>query len=43
MAPPATPTIIPTGGDFLGPKFDVELIELLNGTLEDAEEEDVAF
>ena len=43
MDPPTTPTIIPTGGDFLEPKLDFELVELLNGTREDVDEEDVAF
>ena len=44
MAPSATPTTIPTRGDnFLEPKFYVVLNELLDGTLEDVEEEDVAF
>ena len=53
MTPPAAPTTIPTRCDLLEPKFDVELDELLDGkledgveldgTLEDVEEEDVAF
>ena len=46
MTPPTVPTIIPTRGDFLEPKFDVELDELLDGTREDVAEvaeEDVAF
>ena len=43
MAPPTTPTIISTKGDFLEPKF-VELDELLlDGTLEDEAEGDVEF
>ena len=45
MTPPTTPTIIATrlGGDLLESKFDVEIDELLDGTLEDEVEGDVAF
>ena len=42
MAPPTTPTIIPTRGDFF--KFELDELELLDdGTLEDEVEGDVAF
>ena len=44
MAPSATLTTVPViGDDFLEPKFDVVLNELLDGTPEDVEEEDLAF
>ena len=35
MTPHTTPTMIPTGGDFLEPRFDVESDELPDGTLEE--------
>ena len=42
MTPPTTPTTIPTRGNFLEPGLDVELDELLDGTLEDVAEVDMA-